>query len=278
MQVGKRGHEYGGRILRIGNKEFSGRTHIMGILNVTDDSFSDGGKYNEIDAAVRRAEKMIADGADVIDIGGESTRPGYTMISDNEEIERVTPVIEKIKNNFDIPVSIDTYKSAVCRAAAEAGADMINDIWGFKYDDNMAKTAAKFHMSACLMHNRKEAVYTDFVNDVIADLTESVKIAKAAGITEIITDPGVGFAKTYEQNIEIMRHIGELNKIGCPVLLGASKKSVIGITLGADIDDRAEGTLATSVWAAINNCLFVRVHDVKENKRAITMAERIMGK
>lgn len=264
--------------MRIGNRAFSGKTHIMGILNVTSDSFSDGGKYSEIDAAVRRAEQMIADGADVIDIGGESTRPGYTMVSDDEEIERVVPVIEKIKNNFDIPVSVDTYKSSVCRAAAESGADMINDIWGFKYDENMAQTAAEFHMSACLMHNRKEAVYSDFVNEVISDLTESVKIAKEAGITEIMTDPGVGFGKTYEQNIEIMRHIGELHKIGCPVLLGASKKSIIGITLGTDVNNRAEGTLATSVWAALNNCLFVRVHDVKENKRAIQMAERIMGK
>ena len=264
--------------MRIGNREFIGHTHIMGILNVTDDSFSDGGKYNGIDAAVYRAEQMIKDGADVIDVGGESTRPGYTMISGDEEIARIVPVIEKIKNNFDIPVSVDTYKSAVCRAAAKAGADMINDIWGFKYDETMAQTAAEFHMSACLMHNRKEAVYADFVSEVIADLEESVNIAKDAGITEIMTDPGVGFAKTYEQNIEIMRHIDKLHKIGCPVLLGASKKSVIGITLGTDVDERVEGTIATSVWAAINNCLFVRVHDVKENKRAITMAERIMGK
>ena len=264
--------------MKIGNREFAGRTHIMGILNVTDDSFSDGGMYSGIDAAMRRAEQMIAEGADIIDIGGESTRPGYTMISADEEIARITPVIEKIKNNFDIPVSADTYKSEVCRAAAEAGADMINDIWGFRYDEKMAVTAAEFNMSACLMHNRKEAVYTDFVSDVISDLTKSVEIAKAAGITEIMTDPGVGFGKTYDQNIEIMRRIGELHKIGCPVLLGASKKSVIGITLGTDVDNRAEGTLATSVWAAVNNCLFVRVHDVKENKRAIMMAERIIGK
>ena len=264
--------------MRIGNREFNGRTHIMGILNVTDDSFSDGGKYNNIDAALHRAEAMINEGADVIDVGGESTRPGYTEISEGEEISRVAPVIERIKNNFDIPVSVDTYKSAVCRAAAESGADMINDIWGFKYDKKMAETAAEFHMSACLMHNRRESVYTDFVNDVIADLSESVKIAKAAGITEIMTDPGVGFGKTYEQNIEIMRHIGELHKIGCPVLLGASKKSVIGITLGTDINNRAEGTIAASVWAAVHGCLFVRVHDVKENKRAIQMIERIMGK
>ena len=201
MQMGQRGHEHGGHILRIGNREFDGRTHIMGILNVTDDSFSDGGKYNEVDAALIRAEKMIDEGADVIDVGGESTRPGYTEISDEEEIARVVPVIEKIKNNFDIPVSVDTYKSEVCRAAAKAGADMINDIWGFKYDKQTSKCASEFNMSACLMHNRKEAFYTDFVNDVVADLEESVKIAKNAGITEIMIDPGVGFAKTYDQNI-----------------------------------------------------------------------------
>ncbi len=264
--------------MRIGNRTFDGHTYIMGILNVTDDSFSDGGKYSGIDAALRRAEQMIAEGADVIDVGGESTRPGYTQVPAEVEIARVVPVIEKIKTNFDVPVSVDTYKSEVCRAAAEAGADMINDIWGFKYDKSMAKTAAELHMSACLAHNRETAEYNDFVNDVIADLNESVKIAKNAGVTEIMVDPGVGFAKTYGQNIEIIRRIGELEKTGYPVLLGVSRKSVIGLTLGTDVSERLEGTMAASVWAAVRGCLFVRVHDIKENKRAIMMAERIMGK
>lgn len=264
--------------MKIGNREFAGHTYIMGILNVTSDSFSDGGKYNNIDAALQHTEQMISKGADVIDVGGESTRPGYTPVTAEEEIGRVVPIIEGIKNNFDIPVSIDTYKSAVCRAAAMAGADMINDIWGFRFDPDMAKTAAEFNMAACLTHNREKAAYADFVNDVIADLRESVRIAENAGVTEIMIDPGVGFAKSYEQNIEIMRHIGKLHEIGRPVLLGASRKSVIGLTLGTDVGERLEGTIAASVWAAIHNCLFVRVHDVKENKRAIKTVERIMGK
>lgn len=265
--------------MKIGNRVFDdNKTHIMGILNVTDNSFSDGGRYIDPDKALFHTERMILEGAEVIDVGGESTRPGYTKISDNEEIERVAPVIERIKANFDIPISVDTYKSAVCRAAADAGADMINDIWGFKYDGDMAKTAAEFNMSACLMHNRKEARYTEFLNDVISDLEESIKIAKSAGVSEIIIDPGVGFAKSYEQNLEIIRNIERLNALGCPVLLGVSNKSVIGITLNLDVSERLEGTIASSVYAAMKGCAFVRVHKVKENKRAIDMLERIMGK
>ncbi len=264
--------------MRIGNREFDSHTYIMGILNVTDDSFSDGGLYRDADAALFRAEQMIAQGADVIDVGGESTRPGFTMIPAAEETERVVPVIEKIKKNFDVPVSVDTYKSEVCREAARAGADMINDIWGFKYDSKTADTAAEFNMAACLSHNRKKAEYKNLADDVISDLKESADIAAAAGVKEIMIDPGVGFAKTYEQNIEIMRRLPDLCKTGYPVMLGASRKSVIGLTLGTAENERLEGTVATSVWAVICGCLFVRVHDVKENKRAIIMTERILGK
>ncbi|MCD8390318.1 MAG: dihydropteroate synthase [Firmicutes bacterium] len=263
--------------MKIGGKEFNDRTYIMGILNVTDNSFSDGGKYNTLDAALAHTEEMIAEGADIIDVGGESTHPGYTMISDEEEIARVAPVIERIKSEFDIPVSVDTYKSRVCEAAARAGADMINDIWGFLRDKDMAKTAAKYNMAACLMHNKREAVYTDFVNEVVESLNESVKIARAAGVTEIAVDPGVGFAKSCEQNLEIIKEVARLKETGCPVLLGTSRKSVIGLTLNLPADERVEGTLATSVYAVLNGCRFVRVHDVKENKRAIAMTERIMG-
>lgn len=259
----------------VGGKEFKDRTYIMGILNVTDNSFSDGGKYNNLDAALKHTEEMIAEGADIIDVGGESTHPGYTMIPDELEIERVVPVIERIKAEFDIPVSVDTYKSRVCDAAARVGADMINDIWGFMYDEKMAETAAKYNMSACLMHNKKEAVYTDFVNEVVKSLKESVRIAKEAGITEITVDPGVGFAKSYEQNLEIIKNVGRLKETGCPILLGTSKKSVIGLTLNLPADERVEGTVATSVYAALNGCLFVRVHNVKENRRAVAMIERI---
>ena len=265
----------------IGNKKFEeNRTYIMGILNVTPDSFSDGGKFNNIDAALKHTEQMIKDGADIIDVGGESARPNYTKISDEEEIGRVTPVIEAIKKNFDIPVSIDTYKSAVGEAAIKSGADLMNDIWGFKYDEKMAEITAKYNKTCCLMHNRKEAVYNNFIEDVLADLKESVDIALKAGVKKenIMLDPGVGFAKSYEQNLEITNKLEMLNTLGYPVLLGTSRKSMIGLTLDLPADKRVEGTLATTVLAVIKNAMFVRVHDVLENKRIIKMTERILGK
>lgn len=261
----------------IGNKEFSNHTYVMGILNVTPDSFSDGGKWNCIDNALRHAEEMISEGADVIDIGGESTRPGYTKISDDEEIERTAPVIEEIKKRFDIPVSIDTYKSAVAREALIKGADLVNDIWGFKYDENMPKIVKEFNAACCLMHNRKEAVYGDFMCDVIADLEESVKIAKSVGIADdkIMLDPGIGFAKSLEENLYLTGRVDWLEKLGYPVLLGTSRKSMIGLTLDLPVEKRLEGTLVTTVLAVQKGCLFVRVHDIKENIRAIKMAEAI---
>ncbi len=263
--------------MKIGNKNFDeNRTHIMGILNVTDNSFSDGGRYNTLERAIRHAEEMVSDGAAIIDVGGESTHPGYTQISDEEEIYRVCPVIEKIKAELDIPVSVDTYKSRVCEAAAKAGADMINDIWGFKYDGSMAQTAAKYNMSACLMHNRKNTDYSDFMTELVSDLRESIALAENAGIENIITDPGIGFAKSYEQNLLAMRELDRLKELDRPILLGVSKKSVIGITLGGDTDSRLEGTLATSVYAAMHGCMFVRVHDVAENLKAVKMTESIL--
>ena len=264
----------------IGNREFKDRTYVMGILNVTPDSFSDGSKYNTLDRALKHTEEMIKDGMDIVDVGGESTRPGYTMISDEEEISRVVPVVEKIKAEFDIPISVDTYKSGVAKAAINAGADLINDIWGFKYDENMAQVVKDGNVSCCLMHNRKEMNYTDYMNDVLNDLKESIAKAKAVGIDDnrICKDPGVGFAKTYEQNLEIINKLEMLNTLGYPVLLGTSKKSVIGLTLDLPSDERVEGTIATSVLAVVKNSLFVRVHNVKENKRAILMTEKILGK
>lgn len=264
----------------IGNREFKDRTYVMGILNVTPDSFSDGGTHNTIDAALKHTEKMINEGADIIDIGGESTRPGYTMISDDEEIARVVPVIEKIKNNFDIPISIDTYKSAVAEAAANAGADLINDIWGFKYDPKVAEVTAKHNIACCLMHNRKEAVYNNYIEDVVSDLQECIDIAQKYGVPKdkIILDPGVGFGKSYENNLEIINKLEVLDKLGCPVLLGTSRKSVIALTLNLPVNERVEGTIATSVIAVMKNSLFVRVHDIKENKRAILMTEKILGR
>lgn len=266
--------------MKIGNRDFDSGTYVMGILNVTPDSFSDGGKYNGVDRAVRRAQKLIKDGADIIDIGGESTRPDYIKISDDEEISRVLPVLEKIKLVFDIPISVDTYKSGVAKAAADAGADMINDIWGLKYDNGeMAEIIAKHNLPCCLMHNRRNTEYTSFTDDVIADLRESIEIAKNAGISDdkIILDPGVGFAKTYEQNLMIINRLESFAALGYPVLLGTSRKSVIGLTLDLPVEERLEGTLATTVMAAEKGCRFVRVHDVLENKRAIKMTETIMN-
>ena len=266
----------------IGNKEFdtAHKCYIMGILNVTPDSFSDGGKFNSIDAALRHTEEMIRDGADIIDIGGESTRPGHQVITDEEEISRVVPVIEAIKSRFDIPVSIDTYKGTVAESALQAGADLVNDIWGFKHDRRVAQLTAKYGAACCLMHNRQEPVYENFLEDVVTDLDECVRIAREAGVPDekIILDPGVGFGKTYEMNLEITNHLEVLHRLGFPVLLGTSRKSMIGLTLDLPATDRVEGTLATTVIGIMKGCAFVRVHDIRENKRVIRMTEAILSR
>ena len=265
----------------IGNKDFKDHTYIMGILNVTPDSFSDGGKFSDLDSALKRTEEMIRQGADVIDIGGESTRPGYTHISTDEEIQRVCPVIEKIKENFDLPVSIDTYHHDTAQAAIKSGADMINDIWGLQYDSGeMAATAAKYGVPVCLTHNKREPVYTDFLKDVPTDLSESIDIAVKAGISrdKLMIDPGIGFAKSYEQNLILTGNLQVLDKLQIPVVLGTSRKSMIGLALDLPSDQRIEGTIVTTVIAVQRGCLFVRVHDILQNKRAITMTEKLMGK
>lgn len=267
--------------MRIGNREFDTKneTYIMGILNVTPDSFSDGGKFNHMDAALAHAEQMIRDGADIIDIGGESTRPGHTVISDEEEIARVTPVIEAVKSHFDVPVSIDTYKGNVAEAALQAGADLVNDIWGFKFDYKTAEVTARYHAACCLMHNRNEAIYQNFLEDMVADMKECVAIAHKAGVLDdkIMLDPGVGFGKTYEQNLEAINHVDVLQELGLPILLGTSRKSVIGNTLDLPVDQRVEGTLATTVIGMLRGCSFVRVHDIKENHRIIQMTKAILS-
>lgn len=266
--------------MQIGNRDFkvSGKTYVMGILNVTPDSFSDGGKWNRMDAALAHVEEMLKDGMDVLDIGGESTRPGYTLLSDEEETERVVPVIEAVKARFDVPVSLDTYKSRVAQAGIEAGADLINDIWGLKYDGQMAKVIAESGLPCCLMHNRKDTDYRSFMQDVAADLADCLHLAECAGIPQdkIILDPGVGFAKSYEQNLQVINNMEQLHVLGCPILLGTSRKSVIGLTLDLPAPERLEGTLVTTVMAVMKGCMFVRVHDVKENVRAIRMAEAIL--
>lgn len=267
-------------MLIIGNKKFDlkNKCYIMGILNVTPDSFSDGGKWNNMDSALKHAEEMINEGASIIDIGGESTRPGHVVITETEEIERVVHIIERVKKEFDIPVSIDSYKSNVVDAALKAGADFVNDIWGLKYDDKMAALIAKAGVPCCLMHNRHEANYKDFMEDMKNDLRETIDIAKKAGIEKdkIILDPGVGFGKTYENNLTAINHLEELNELGYPLLLATSRKSVIGLTLDLPADQRVEGTVATSVMGVMKGASFVRVHDVKENYRAIRMVEAIL--
>lgn len=266
--------------MKIGNREFqnSGHTYVMGILNVTPDSFSDGGKWNDRDKALRHVEEMLADGMDIVDIGGESTRPGYTMLSDEEEIARVTPIIEAVKANFDVPVSLDTYKAQVVLAGIQAGADLINDIWGLKYDDKIASVIAESGLPCCLMHNRNHTNYQNFMQEVASDLAESLQLAQKAGIADekIILDPGVGFGKTYEQNLEVINCLEELKVFGYPLLLGCSRKSVIGLTLDLPANERVEGTLVTTVIGVMKGCSFVRVHDVKENVRAVKMTEAIL--
>lgn len=268
--------------MKIGTKEFNlgERTYVMGILNVTPDSFSDGGKFNELDAAVIRAGKLIEDGADIIDIGGESTRPNYEVVAVEDEIERVVPVIKAIKAKYDIPISIDTYKAQTAEAAILAGADMINDIWGFKKDKDMAKVAAKYDVPCILMHNRDNTDYDNLMKDVISDLTECISIALENGVDrdKIILDPGIGicFGKTLEQNLSVMNHLEDLKKFELPILLGTSRKSMIGLTLDLPVDERVEGTIATTVLGIVKGCEFIRVHDVKENKRACVMTDAML--
>lgn len=266
--------------MKIGNKEFDlkERTYVMGILNITPDSFSDGGKYNQEQKAKERVSQMIREGADIIDVGGESTRPGFDIVSIEEEISRVVPIIKMIKENFDIPVSIDTYKSQTAKAAIEAGADIVNDIWGFKKDKDMAKVCAEAKVPCIIMHNREEIPYEDLIKDMKNDLIESINIALDGGVLRenIILDPGIGFAKTLEENLKAMNNIEKIKELGFPILLGTSRKSMIGLTLNLPKEERVEGTIATTVLGITKGCEFIRVHDVKENKRACVITDRIL--
>ena len=270
--------------IKIGNKVFDlhNHTYIMAILNVTPDSFSDGNSYQTIDDVLYRVEDMLSQGAHIIDVGGESTRPGHTVISDDEEIHRVVPAIEAITTRFDVPVSIDTYKYSVAEAALKSGAHMVNDIWGLQYaadtQHTMAQVIAKYDAACCLMHNQEQPVYQAFLPDCIAFLQKSTELALAFGIAadKIILDPGVGFGKTYEQNLDVMRNLTAFHNLNYPMLLGTSRKSMIGLALNLPIHERLEGTLVTTVMAVMAGWNFVRVHDIKENARAIQMAEAIL--
>ncbi|MEG1256734.1 dihydropteroate synthase [Clostridium sp.] len=266
--------------MRIGNKEFimGERTYVMGILNVTPDSFSDGGKFDRVELALKHAEELINAGADIIDVGGESTRPSSEPVEVDEEINRVIPVIKAIKEKFHIPVSIDTYKARTAEEAIKVGADIINDVWGFKKDKAMAKVAAKYGVPCILMHNRENIPYNNLMEDVLGDLVESINLALDAGVKEenIVLDPGIGFAKTYEENLIVMNNLEKIRNLGYPVLLGTSKKSMIGLTLDLPVNARVEGTLATTVVGIMKGCEFIRVHDVLENKRVCLMTDKIL--
>ncbi|PEO46382.1 dihydropteroate synthase [Bacillus sp. AFS026049] len=260
--------------------DYSTKTLIMGILNVTPDSFSDGGKYNRIDAALKHAERMVNDGADILDVGGESTRPNYERISEEEEIERVAPIIEAISRNIEVPISVDTYKSRVAEAAVKAGAHLLNDIWGGKADSLMPKVAAEYMVPIILMHNRGNMEYGHFVRDVLQDLFESIMLVKDAGVKDenIILDPGIGFAKDLKLNLEMMRNLDKLVSLGYPVLLATSRKSMIGHVLDLPPSERMEGTAATICHGIQQGCQMVRVHDVKEMARTAKMMDALLGK
>ncbi|MGG0795368.1 dihydropteroate synthase [Brevibacillus laterosporus] len=253
------------------------RTLIMGILNVTPDSFSDGGRYNQLDDAMRHAERLVKDGADIIDVGGESTRPGSQLVSAEQELERIIPIIERLSRDIDVPISVDTYKARVADEALRAGAHIINDVWGAKKDSEMAAVAARWNVPIILMHNREQMEYQDFFPDYIKDLQESIQLALAAGVSEemIVLDPGIGFAKTLQQNLEAMRRLDDLVALGYPVLLGTSRKSMIGKVLDLPVDERLEGTIATVALGIEKGCHIMRVHDVKAIKRTAMMMDAI---
>ncbi len=256
------------------------KTMIMGILNITPDSFSDGGRYIDIDKAVEHAKEMIKQGADIIDIGGESTRPGSTNVTADEEIKRVIPVIKRLSKEIEVPISIDTYKAEVAKQAVEAGATIINDIWGAKADQDMAKVAAAYGVPIILMHNRDNQNYNQLIPDMIADLMESITIAKNAGVKDenIILDPGIGFAKTMDDNLVVMRNLEALVQLGYPLLLATSRKRFIGHVLDLPPTERMEGTGATVCLGIQKGCHMVRVHDVLEISRMAKMMDAMIGK
>ena len=258
------------------------RTLVMGILNVTPDSFSDGGRYNNLDSAMKQAERLISEGADIIDVGGESTRPGHIQITSEEEISRVVPIIEKISKNLNTIISIDTYKYDVAEAAIKAGANIINDIWGLQYDNGeMAELVKKSNLPLIAMHNQNDEVYNKDIMLVLREFFEKTfKIADKYGIDRdtIILDPGLGFGKNVEQNIEVLSRLNELKDMGS-ILLGASKKRFIGKLLNdLPFDERVEGTVATTVIGIERGVDIVRVHNVLENKRACLVADGVYRK
>jgi len=262
-----------GKKLRLGE-----RTLVMGILNVTPDSFSDGGRFFDPLPALERARQMVEDGADIIDLGGESTRPGYAPVSAEEELNRIMPVLERLPAEIAAPVSVDTCKAEVARRALAAGVHIINDQWALRADPQMAEVAAGYGAPVIMMHNQNSTVYRDLIGDMVEYFRESMKKALAAGIPaeKIIIDPGIGFGKTVEQNLEALRRLRELRCLGRPILLGTSRKSVIGKTLDLPVDQRLEGTAATVAVGIAYGADIVRVHDVKEIARVARMADAVV--
>ncbi|RSK29202.1 dihydropteroate synthase [Bacillus sp. HMF5848] len=254
------------------------QTLIMGILNVTPDSFSDGDKYNDVERAVKHAKQLIVDGAHIIDVGGESTRPGSEKVGEVEELNRVIPIIQELKRQIDVPISIDTYKAEVAKQAIKAGATIINDVWGAKADPYMADVAAAYNVPIILMHNRNNRQYQNLMADMVQDLHESIAIVKRAGVKDeqIILDPGIGFAKMIEDNLTVMRRLEDITSLGYPVLLGTSRKSFIGHVLDLPVEERLEGTGATVCLGISKGCNIIRVHDVKEMARMARMMDAML--
>ena len=266
--------------ITIGGREFiwGRRTYIMGVVNVTSDSFSGDGLAYDVAAAVNQAVRMCRDGADIIDVGGESTRPGFQPVPADEEIGRTVPVIERLLGEVDRPVSIDTYKAEVARAALDAGACLVNDVHGFRREPEVAAVAAEFDVPAVAMHNQRDREFHDVIGDITAGLVESLRIARERGLPDerVIVDPGFNFGWTEEQALEMLRRLGELRTLGRPLLVGTSRKSTIGVVLGLPVEDRLEGTAATVALAIANGADIVRVHDVKEMSRVARMADAVV--
>ena len=266
--------------MTIGGREFiwGSRTYIMGVVNVTPDSFSGDGLAYDVAAAVKQGVGMCEDGADIVDVGGESTRPGFQSVPAGEEIGRTVPVIERLVSEVDVPVSIDTYKAVVARAALDAGASLVNDVHGFRREPEVAAVAAEFDVPAVAMHNQRDREFHDVIGDITVGLVESLRIAREHGLPDerVIVDPGFNFGWTEEQALEMLRRLGELRTLGRPLLVGTSRKSTIGVVLGLPVEERLEGTAATVALAIANVADIVRVHDVKEMSRVARMADAVV--
>jgi len=267
-------------ITRCTDKEFNWgeRTYIMGVINVTPDSFSGDGLGLDIEAAVDQGKRFATEGADILDIGGESTRPGAESITEDEELGRVIPVIERLASEVSLPLSIDTYKRGVARRALAAGARMLNDIWGLKYDPRLAELAAEWEVPIVLMSNQRDVTYQDILPEVISSLRKSVALATERGVLweNIIVDPGVGFGKKLEENLEIVRRLDELRCLNRPILVGTSRKSMIGLVLDLPTDQRLEGSAATVAISIAKGADIVRVHDVAQMARVCQISDAIV--